>query len=368
MVAEKQSRARVAFILPPREIFAPDSAGAIAMVVQRLAAATPGAVVMGRIVGRNSASPSATFPNIPYHGANHAFALIRTLRALNPEFIDVHQQPRLAILLSYALPNAKIMLFLHNDPLTMRGLKTRFARRFALARLHRVVCVSDYLRARYMTGLPAWGLPPEGVAGTAPALLPNPLTLSELPPRATVRAPEILFAGRIVADKGPDVFILACAYALKKLPGWTATMMGGDRFGPRSPETPYVRNMRNAASHHGIGFTGPRPHAEILAAMAQAAIVVVPSRWPEPFGLVALEAAASGATIIASEIGGLPEAAGNGALYIAPDDAAELAAAILTVASRADRRAVLGAANLEWAQRFDTPLIAAALENLRATV
>jgi len=341
--------------------------------VQRLAAATPNSLVLGRPIPRHShpvmpanagfhdlstPTQTGTFPGIPYHPTPNTLALITTLRRLNPTYIDVHQQPRLAILLSYALPSAKILLFLHNDPLTMRGLKTRFGRRLAVRRLHRVVCVSTYLRDRYMTGL----------TGPAPALLHNPLTLAELPPPATERAQSILFAGRIVADKGPDVFINACRVALERLPGWTATMMGGDRFGPRSPETPYVADMRRAAAAAGIEFLGPRPHGDILVAMARAAIVVIPSRWPEPFGLAALEAAASGAFIIATRQGGLPEAAGPAALYIEADNPAKLATAIITVAEMGDHRTSRAAAGPAWAKQFDTPVIAAALENLRTKV
>jgi len=362
---------RVAFVLPPREVFTPDSAGAISRVVSRLAGATPGAVVIGRPIpkttdlGRNRDAHSAepafeqTFANIRYEPAGNTTNLIRTLRRLNPDYIDIHQQPRLALALSYLLPGAKSMLFLHNDPLTMRGLKTRVSRSLMLRRLHRIVCVSKYLQSRYMTGL----------TGPGPTILPNPLTLSELPPPAAERERNILFVGRIVHDKGPDLFVNAFCLARRKLPGWTATMMGGDRFGPRSPETQYVARLRGAAAKAGITFTGPRPHADILAAMASAAIVVIPSRWPEPFGLVALEAAASGAVVITSGQGGLPEAAGPGALHIdiASDDVSGLAAAMIAIVQHEKSWSELTEAGLEHARKFDTPVIAAALENLRAS-
>ena len=71
---------------------------------------------------------------------------------------------------------------------------------------------------------------------------------------------------------------------------------------------------------------GYRDHPEVLAAMARAAIVVVPSRWAEPFGLVALEALASGAALICSPRGGLPEVAGDAAVYADPDQPTEIAA------------------------------------------
>ncbi len=355
------------------------------MVVQRLAAATPGMVVVGSPCGR-------PFPGIIFEPARGTAGLLLLIRRLRPAVIEVHQQPRLAVALSFLFPRARIMLFLHNDPLTMRGLKSVAGRRLALARLHRVICVSDFLRRRYITGLvpapsspdlirrstpclaaaeKAWmagSSPAMTMAGNAPAILPNPLTLAALPPRAAARANTILFAGRIVADKAPDIFVAACAIALPNLPGWTAAMIGGDRFGPASPETPYVAAVRAAAAEAGISFAGPRPHAEVLEAMAQAAIVVVPSRWAEPFGLTALEAIASGAALIAADTGGLPEVAGDAALYVPPDDAAALAAAIIALADDPEHRAALAAAGLARAQNFDTAVIAAALAKLRGTV
>jgi glycosyltransferase involved in cell wall biosynthesis len=344
------SEFRVAFILPPREVFSPDSAGAISLVVQRLAAATPGAVVVGRI----NEAPSATFSDIPYGGASNTIELLRTLRRLNPEFIDIHQQPRLALILSILFPRTKILLFLHNDPLTMRGLKTRLARRIVQARLHRIVAVSTYLQSRFSTVI-------------APAVLPNPLTLADLPPPAA-KDQKILFAGRIVTDKAPEDFVSACAIALPSLPGWSAQMLGGDRFGPNSPETPYVTQIRAAALAAGISFLGPRPHAEVMNAMAKAAIVVVPSRWPEPFGLTALEAIANGAALITTGSGGLAEIAGDAAVYVPASDPTALAAAIIALARDEPRRIALAAAGRARAQNFDTPVIAAALETLRQTV
>jgi len=59
-------------------------------------------------------------------------------------------------------------------------------------------------------------------------------------------------------------------------------MIGADRFGPDSPETPFLRALRPAAEKAGVNMLGYRAHAEVLATMRRAAIVVVPSRWAEP--------------------------------------------------------------------------------------
>ena len=111
---------------------------------------------------------------------------------------------------------------------------------------------------------------------------------------------------------------------------------------------------------------GYQPHAAVLAAMARAAIVVVPSRWAEPFGLSALEAMASGAALITTRRGALADIAADAALYADPEDSAALAAAILTLATDEPRREALARAGKRRAQDFALPSIAAQLHGFRA--
>ena len=122
------------------------------------------------------------------------------------------------------------------------------------------------------------------------------------------------------ADKAPDAFVAACAAALAACcRAGRAEIIGADRFSFDSPDTGFVQMVRAAAERAGVRMLGYRDHPDVLAAMSRAAIVVVPSRWPEPFGLVALEAMACGAALICSPRGGLPEVAGDAAVYADPD-------------------------------------------------
>ncbi|MDE1896062.1 MAG: glycosyltransferase family 4 protein [Rhodospirillales bacterium] len=338
-----------AIILPPRESFTPQAAGAIALVVRRFALALPGAIVLGHDAG-------GTFAGIAFSQVSNLPSLFITLRRLRPRVIEVHQNPRLAMFLALAFPRARVLLFLHNDPLTMRGLRTKLGRRLALRLLHHVVCVSAYLAQRYATGL-----------AQGPEVLPNPISAEELP-APVEKQPLILFTGRIVENKAPDVFIAACAAALKQLPGWRAEMIGGDRFGPNSPQTRYFLEQQAEALRAGITFHGPRPHADVLAAMNRAAIVVVPSRWAEPFGLTALEAMATGAALITTGQGGLRDVAGEAAIYTPPGDTAALAKTLVMLAENTATREPLAQAGRARAREFFTSAIAPRLQALRDEV
>ena len=354
---------KVAIVLPPREGFGPEAVGAIGLLVHRLAAADD--VVVGQasvrpvFAGRRfEAAGSPWWPPVG-RVERYMAGTIQTLRRLRPDMVEVHNRANLALLVKRALPKARVALFLHNDPLGMRGAK-RPAERERLLRAMRVLCVSEYLAGRFMDGIEA-GPPP-------PVVLPNALDLADLPARldAGAREPTILFVGRVVADKGADAFVRACAAVLPRLPGWRAVMIGADRFWAGSEVTPFERALAPAATRAGIHRQGYQPHAAVLAAMARAAIVVVPSRWAEPFGLTALEAMASGAALICSDRGGLPEVAGAAAVYANADDTGALESAILRLASDADLRARLSAAGLQRARLFDAGLARERLAALRA--
>jgi glycosyltransferase involved in cell wall biosynthesis len=197
-------------------------------------------------------------------------------------------------------------------------------------------------------------------------VVPNCIDLSEVP-----RLPKenlILFVGRVVQEKGPDVFVSACAVVLPRLPGWRAEIIGADRSSEDSPGTDFVRSVQATARAAGVTMTGFRDNPVVLEAMSKAAIVVVPSRWPEPFGITALEALASGAALIVSPRGGLPEVAGEVAVYVDPDDAGAIAAAIVRLAQDPATRGALGEAGRQRARRFDVQAVTAQLAELRRRV
>ena len=148
------------------------------------------------------------------------------------------------------------MLFLHNDPQGMRQARTAADRTHLLHALARVVTVSDYLRRRLLEGVDAAAASAGGAAQ------------SDRPRRpAAARRPRdrlILFAGRVVPEKGPDTFVAACATALPRLPGWHAEMIGADRFRADSPEPRFARITRAAAERAGVRALGYRDRDTVL--------------------------------------------------------------------------------------------------------
>ncbi|MBS0990148.1 glycosyltransferase family 4 protein, partial [Acetobacter okinawensis] len=147
------------------------------------------------------------------------------------------------------------------------------------------------------------------------------------------------------------------AALLPRYPTWQATIIGADRFGPASPQTDFLARLQEQAHGAGVSMAGYQPHAQVLQAMSHAAIVVVPSRWAEPFGMAALEAMGCGAAVLTSRNGGLPEVAGQAALYASPDDLPGMVAALERLMSDATLRAHLGQAGLARARLFDSAVL-----------
>jgi glycosyltransferase involved in cell wall biosynthesis len=358
---------RVALVLPAKERFTPSGLGAVGLVVRDiLRMPSPG--FRATALGWRAAGPPpegcdmvAVEPGLARHllGRNLAYGLaIRTaLGRMRPDLVEVHNRPDLARLLAGG--RRRVALVLHNDPQGMRGLRGAAGRGRLLRQVAGVVCVSAHVRARLL----------DGVAGQAESVhvLPSGLDLATLPPAmpAGQRDPVLLFVGRLTADKGFDSFVRACAIALPGLPGWRAEAIGADRFGADSPDTAFIRGIRPEAEAAGIRLRGFLDNARTLDAMARAAIVVMPSRWPEPWGRVAQEALAVGAALVASRRGGLPEAAGEAAVYAEPEDPQAIAAAITRLAADAPLRAALQALGLAHVARFGRPETAAAWTALR---
>ncbi|MFT9216715.1 MAG: glycosyltransferase family 4 protein [Acetobacter malorum] len=339
------SALRVLTVLTPRERFAPGEAGAIALLVRRMAESAE--TVVGLPPAGQPFARVRFVPVVPVFRPfsriqRYAAGVARVARSVRPDLIEVHNRPDVALALRKACPGLPIVLVLHNDPCGMRRARTA-AEREHLGQAVAIVAVSEWVRGRFIS---------QGVTSCV-RVLPNSLDLSALPPPAEQRDPVLLFAGRIVADKGADAFVEACARILPRHAGWRAEMIGADRFGPDSPETPFLNALRPQAEQAGVVLRGYQPHEAVMQAMSRAAVVAVPSRWPEPFGMAALEAMGCGAAVVASHRGGLPDVVGDAGLYADPDEPNDLADVLERLITSPALRAETGQAGRARARLFD---------------
>lgn len=116
---------------------------------------------------------------------------------------------------------------------------------------------------------------------------------------------ELVFLGRLVYDKGVD--LLLDALANLKIIGKTPKLT---IIGSGSEESKLRQQVKELDLANQVNFVGVKVEKELAKLLNAHQILVVPSRWPEPFGVVALEGIACGCVVIGSEGGGLKQAIG----------------------------------------------------------
>jgi len=156
--------------------------------------------------------------------------------------------------------------------------------------------------------------------------------------------PLVLYAGKLSLGKGFLVFVEAARAVARRFPGACFAAAGAGAPGDAAP----------------VRLLGSRPHAEMAALYGLADVVVQPAVWPEPFSRVPLEAAAAGKPVVASRVGGMPEAVvhhGTGVLVERGDPEA-LADGIAELLADEPLRRKLGRQAAEGLARFDPARIA----------
>ncbi len=136
--------------------------------------------------------------------------------------------------------------------------------------------------------------------------------------------PQLLYFGRLEYEKGVHELIAALPRIRRTHPGTTLTIAGDG-----TQEEWLTELARKHKVSKAIRFFGRADHDQLLELLHSTDVAVLPSHY-EPFGIVALEAAAAGAPLVASTAGGLGEAVIDGVtgLSFPPRDVAALAAAV----------------------------------------
>ncbi|RJO65008.1 MAG: glycosyltransferase family 1 protein [Myxococcales bacterium] len=175
--------------------------------------------------------------------------------------------------------------------LTVNSVRERLDDIAAHHFVDRLIVASRFMRDELAQN----GLHPERIHILPP--LPGEVRLTPMP--YPVEEDMVLFVGQLIRGKGVDLLLEALA---KLVHPWRCVVAGS---GNMRPELEWMAQRLGIADR--VQFLGRLSHDETMDLYGRAAVIAVPSRWPEPFGMVGIEAMAAARPIVAFRVGGIPE-------------------------------------------------------------
>ncbi len=328
---------RICFVLPVIEYFSPVSGGAVATVTRHLARELEQLGHEVSVVTPDDAQPLYADGRVfPVHmqvnrGARRLLehARARLLGWAHPQQehywecaleIVAREKPDVVVLANdlvgahrvrRVLPEVRVVCWLHNE-CTVSQKQIRMLEQNDL-----FVCCSEYVRRwflrEYRRDASRVFTVHAGVDHTA--FTPR----GESPVGGPLR---LLFVGRLDPNKGVDLAV-ECArrFRQRALPV-ELTVVGHTWFYKRScaASERYLVSLRDGMREAGAVWTGHVPRDFLPEVIRRHDVALVLSRSQEPFGLVVLEAMASGLAVVASFRGGLREACGGAARIVDPEN------------------------------------------------
>ena len=214
------------------------------------------------------------------------------------QLIEVHNRPYLIDQVAKG-NNFPISLFFHNDPQTMKGSKSVKDRENIIHKCSAIFCVSEYIKKKFL----------EGINQNFQKVHVLHNGVERKLKRFPKKKKEVIFVGRLVPEKGVDIYIDAIKPLVSKFTDWSFGLIGSSKLGSNTNQSNYSKDIINKFRKIGNQaiFYGFRDNLFVQEKMKDSSIIVIPSIWEEPFGLVAAEAMSNGVAIIASDVGGIPE-------------------------------------------------------------
>ncbi|MBD8500248.1 glycosyltransferase [Paenibacillus arenosi] len=299
-------------------------------------------------------------------GRAYVKQVIRQLRSYKPDIIQIENRPRFVRMLQRAFPHARIWLSLHSLTFISSKYVPRHVLVGMLQKVERIWVNSHYLYRQVAALAPScaarmvinplgvdikrfksrWSL--EGAAAHVEGKRLNGWEHKQI----------VMYVGRLIPLKGVHYFLQAIPQLVEKHPNTMFVVVGSAFYGS-TRKTKYVRKLEQWGSRypHHVRFIPYVQHEDVPKWYAMADVVVVPSVDKEAFGLVNVEAMATGVPIVASRAGGIQEVILNeetGILVSPTQLKLQLGSAITRLLENAGLRERLGRAGVRRVEQFFT--------------
>src|SRR6056300_461287 len=285
---------KIATILPYKENYSKNGAGAVALWVSefiRDSVNKNSTYIFGST--QNKKFLSKNYININLNKFNSKFnsttkkysqEILKKVQDHNFDIIEIHNRPNMVMDFSNKV-NSKIILYFHNDPTSMKGAKTIEERLDLLDKVDKIIFISDWVKKKFFTNLPR-------ISQNKTDIIYHSIDPIK---KKIKKNKQIIFVGKLNESKGYDLFCKAMFKILDRFPDWNALSIGEEK------------RFQDFPTHNHHFNLGQLSHNKVLKYLEKSEIAVIPSRWEEPFGRTALEAASRGCATIISGTGGLIE-------------------------------------------------------------
>ena len=291
---------KISILLPYKENFSPTYAGAVSLFVKDTTLRSKYKKVI-TVFGHTEYKKifNVNYVNIPFgkkilqSGSKSYVSKFLNIEEQNPSnIIEIHNRPNYLEYLPKTL-KAKIVLYFHNDPLTMIGSKAKNQRIYLFNKSYKIIFNSEWSKKRFLNGL-------DKVFYKSEKLIVIYQSTNKVKINLNKKKNWIIFVGKLNRAKGYDLFGKAVLKILNKFPNWKAIAIGDEQ---REKLIFVHKNLKK------LGFL---KHEKVLDIFTKTSIAVACSRWNEPLGRTGLEASSRGCAVIISNRGGLPETITNG--------------------------------------------------------
>jgi glycosyltransferase involved in cell wall biosynthesis len=292
---------KISILLPYKENYSPSYAGAVSIFINDV---TKESIYKKDITIYGSTNYtkklSKNYINIPL---DKKF-LISQSKAYVKKFIDIQKNFKVDILEVHNRPiyikdllviKTNLVLYFHNDPISMIGSKSVSERLFLLEKCKIINFNSEWSKKQFLADLPNIYVKSDKLKVIHQSTKKNIVNIEN-------KQKIISFVGKLNSAKGFDLFSKAIVKILDSFPEWKAYVAGDE---PRE---------KIVVNHKNLKLLGFQEHVDVIKLFKKTSIAVACSRWEEPFGRTSLEASSNGCAVIISNKGGLPETITNGVI------------------------------------------------------
>jgi len=271
---------KIFIILPYKESLNPKSSGAVSLYVKD--------TVKHSKYKKNIKIISSKKNKIKiFRNRNYILDFCFKYKKTKIDIIEIHNRPEYLFYINKYFPNTKVILFFHNDPLTLKSSKTSEEREYLINNTSKLIFISTWVQKRFYSKLKNVDISnseiiPHGVQKKVGIKLKN-------------KKKNILFVGKLNKSKGYDIFCKAAAMFKKFDPSWNFLSIGNEI---RKEIFPINNSVKE------LGFL---ENNKVLKYFENSEIAIGNSVWDEPLGRIAIEASSRKCLPIISNVAGLSE-------------------------------------------------------------